>query len=450
MSQPRSSAAHPVRFPDLKSPQVMTRRAWWLVGLNLLIPGSAQLLAGSRRLGRFAVSTTFLLWGAVVVAVLLFWLAPAVIYSVATNAVGLTIVQVLLAGFALLWAILTLNTLHLVRLVKTGPLARAFIACLAVIAVIATAGTASYGAVVAGTARSSIASVFSAGAGYVAPSNGRYNVLLLGGDAGADRMGLRPDSTSVASVDAVTGATIIIGIPRNMEQIPFVAGSPLWGPFPNGYNCGDKCLINYLYTYGEEHASLYPHAVARGSSAGIEAMRDSTEAVLGIKIQFFALIDMRGFADLVDALGGVTVDVPTRTPIGGVTGRKPIGWIEAGTQHMDGYTALWYGRSRYASNDFDRMARQRLVQQAIIKQFQPSIVLSKFQEIAKAGAQVVKTDVPASMLGQFVALGEMGRKLPVAQLELVPPEFDSAQPDYDKIHAAVKAAIAPRKATPKP
>lgn len=445
-----SSAGRPVRYPDLRSSQTMTKRGWWLVGLNLLIPGSAQLLAGSRRLGRFAVSTTFLLWAAVVAAAVVFWLAPTVIFTVATNSVGLTIVQALLAGYALLWVILTLDTLRLVRLVKTGPLARGFIACLAVLAVAVTAGTASYGAVIAGSARSSIASVFSEGAGYVAPVKGRYNILLLGGDAGADRMGLRPDSTSVASVDAVTGATTLIGIPRNLEQVTFAAGSPLWGPFPNGYNCGDKCLIDYLYTYAEEHPTLYPQATAQGSLPGVEAMKDAAEGVLGIKIQFYALIDMQGFADLVDALGGVTVDVPTRTPIGGVTGRKPIGWIEAGTQHMDGYTALWYGRSRYASNDFDRMARQRLVQQAIIKQFQPSVVLTKFQAIAKAGAQVVKTDVPASMLGQFVALGELGRKLPVAQLELVPPEYDSGHPDYEKIHAAVKAAIAPRKATPKP
>lgn len=445
-----SSAAHPVRYPDLRSPETMTKRAWWLVGLNLLIPGSVQLLAGNKRFGRFAVSATFLLWGLVVVAALLFWLAPPVIYTVATNAVGLTIVQVLLAGYALLWAILTLDTLRLVRLVKTVPLARGFIAVLAVLAVVVTAGTASYGAVIAGAARSSIASVFSSGEGYVAPVNGRYNILLLGGDAGADRVGLRPDSTSVASVDAETGATTLIGIPRNLEQVKFAAQSPLWGPFPNGYDCGDKCLIDYIYTYAEEHPALYPEATAHGSSPGIEAMKDAAEGVLGIKIQFYALIDMQGFSELVDALGGVTVDVPTRTPIGGVTGHKPIGWIEAGTQHMDGYTALWYGRSRYASNDFERMARQRLVQQAIIKQFQPSIVLTKFQEIAKAGAQVVKTDVPASMLGSFVLLGEKGRKLPVAQLELVPPEFDSNAPDYQKIHAAVEAAIAPRKATPKP
>ena len=96
------------------------------------------------------------------------------------------------------------------------------------------------------------------------------------------------------------------------------------------------------------------------------------------------------------------------------------------------------------------MARQREVQQAIISQFKPAVVLTKFQEIAKAERQVVKTDVPAEMLGSFVELGDRGRKLPVAQLELVPPEFDPAHPDFDKIHAAVKAAIAPVKSTPAP
>jgi LCP family protein required for cell wall assembly len=428
----------------------MTKRAWWLVGLNLLIPGSAQLLAGSRRLGRFGVAMTFLLWGLVVAAFVVLWLAPTLAYSVATNVVGLTIVQVVLVGYAVLWIVLTLDTLRVVRLVRTLPLARGFVAGLAVLALVATAGTASYGAVIASAARSSISSVFSVGKGYVAPSHGRYNILLLGGDAGSDRVGLRPDSTSVASVDAVTGATTIIGIPRNLEQVPFVKGSPLWGPFPNGYNCGDQCLIDYLYTYGEEHASLYPDAVKQGGNPGIEAMKDAVEEVLGIKIQFYALIDMQGFSDLVDALGGVTVDVPVRTPIGGVTGKHPIGWVEAGTQHMDGYTALWYGRSRYGSNDYERMARQREVQQAIIRQFKPAVVLTKFQEIAKAGAQVVKTDVPAEMLGSFVELGDRGRKLPVAQLELVPPEFNPAHPDFDKIHAAVKAAIAPVKSTPAP
>jgi len=70
VSQSASAAAHPVRYPDLGSRPIMTKRAWWLVALNLLIPGSAQLLAGNRRLGRFGVGTTFLLWLLAIVALI--------------------------------------------------------------------------------------------------------------------------------------------------------------------------------------------------------------------------------------------------------------------------------------------------------------------------------------------------------------------------------------------
>ena len=55
--------------------------------------------------------------------------------------------------------------------------------------------------------------------------DGRYNVLLLGGDSGAGRWGLRPDSMTVASIDADTGKTVLIGLPRNMTNFPFAKGS---------------------------------------------------------------------------------------------------------------------------------------------------------------------------------------------------------------------------------
>ncbi|MCU1413844.1 MAG: LytR family transcriptional regulator, partial [Microbacteriaceae bacterium] len=434
------STANVVRYPDTASPRVMRARAWWLVALNVLIPGSAQLIAGNRRLGRFGVSTTFVLWALAVVSLVVWLVSRTTVYAVITNAVGLTVLQVLLAAYAILWIVLTLDTLRLTRLVKTGSVAPA-IAAIAIVALVVTAGAAGYGAVSAGAARSAVSKIF-AGQNYAAPVNGRYNILLLGGDAGPDREGLRPDSTSVASVDATTGAVTLIGIPRNMEQIQFAAGSPLYGPFPKGYVCGDQCLIDYLYTYAENNPNLYPKATSEGSSPGIEAMQDAAEGVTGLKIQYYALIDMQGFSDLVDALNGVTIDVPAALAYGPVTATKPYGTFAAGTQHMNGYLALWYARSRYDGNDYQRMARQRQVQEAIIKQFQPAIVLTKFQDIAAAGAQVVKTDIPSGMLSHFIDLGDRGRKLPVQQLELVPPTFDPAHPDYTAIHAAVAGVTA--------
>ena len=69
------------------------------------------------------------------------------------------------------------------------------------------------------------------------PESGRYNVLLLGGDSGPDRTGLRPDSLTVASIDAETGRTVLIGLPRNLEDVPFPKGSVMAKEFPRGFDC---------------------------------------------------------------------------------------------------------------------------------------------------------------------------------------------------------------------
>ena len=75
-------------------------------------------------------------------------------------------------------------------------------------------------------------------------------------------------------------------------------------------------------------------------------------------------------------------------------------------------------------------------------------MLTKFQAVAEAGAQVVKTDIPSVMLGIFVDVADKARKVPITRLDLVPPEFNPARPDYAKIQAAVAAAIAPPSSEP--
>ena len=448
------TAVSPVRFPDLKSRETMTRRAWWLIVLNILIPGSAQVLAGNRRLGRFGLASTLVLWLLVVVAAVLYFVALPVLLSLATNLIALTVAQVGLAFYAVLWVILTFDTLRLVRLIRAAPSARGFIAGLAVLVLVGIAGTAGYGVVVTGAARGVLGEVFG-GTKMADPIDGRYNILLLGGDAGNHRIGLRPDSLSVVSIDAATGAATMIGIPRNMQRVPFSEGSPLYGPFPNGYDCGVECLISYLYTYGEQHPELYPDAVAQGSSPGLEAMRDAVEGVTGLEIPYYVLIDMQGFSELVDALGGVEIEVTDRVPLGSNTfddGRPapPIGYIEPGVQHMNGETALWYARSRYESTDYERMARQRQVQEAILAQFEPANVLVKFQGIANAGTQVVSTDIPQSMLAYFVELAAKTKELPITTIDFVPPLIDTGRPDFALIQSTVDQALVLTTPSPTP
>ncbi|CAN5168745.1 hypothetical protein BH11ACT5_BH11ACT5_15260 [soil metagenome] len=446
-----SSSTSPVRHPDTRDPSIMSRRAWVLLAVNLLIPGSAQLLAGSRRLGRFAVATTFVLWALLVIGALAYFLARPFFVTLATNYFVLWIAQAAILFYGVLWVVLTFDTLRLMRLVRVGAGSRPAVAVLAIAALVVVGGTAAYGVMVAGVTRETVGNVF-AGQTVVPPVDGRYNFMLLGGDAGPDREGLRPDSISVVSVEADTGKATIIGIPRNMQYAPFVAGSPMLAEYPNGYGTDgcdvDVCLINSIYTEVElYHSDLYPDAEANGSQPGIEAMRDAVEGTLGITIQYYVLIDMQGFADLIDSLGGITINVADRLPVtdevdeNGDPYDPNTVWIEPGVQNMDGATALAYARIRAGTTDYARMERQRQVQEAIVQQFEPANILSKFQSVAQAGAQVVSTDIPQAVLGQFVELAAKSRGQDIATLELVPPDVDPDNPDYGYVLQLVREAL---------
>jgi LCP family protein required for cell wall assembly len=431
----------------------MTKRGWYLVILGILIPGSAQVLAGNRRLGRFGLGTTLLFWALVVVVVAAALLSRPLLVSVLTTPVVLWIVGGLALFYGVLWVVLGFDTLRLVRLVRTSTPARGFIAALSVLALVGTGSVTAYALVNVAATIGVVGTVFSDG-DIAEPIDGRYNIMLLGGDAGPDRTGLRPDSISVASIDAETGEVVMFGIPRNLERAPFSEGSPMLGPYPNGYDCGDDCLVSYLYTYGQEHPDLYPDAEKAGSSPGIEAMRDAVQGVLGLKIQYYVLIDMQGFAELIDALGGVDITVKDRLPIGSNTDANgnpvpPIGYIEAGQQHMSGSRALWYARSRYGTTDYDRMQRQRQVQEAIFRQADPANVIVRFQAVASAGSKVVSTDIPQPMLGHFADLAEKSRRFDLTKVEFIPPDWDVVYPDYGLIHDAVEEALAVKQ-TPKP
>lgn len=445
-----SLAASPIRYPDVASRPLMTRRGWWLVVLNFLIPGSPQVLAGSRRLGRFGLGATLVLWLLLVAALLMWFFGRTVLLTAVSMSWSLWLIAAVLVFYAVLWVVLTLDTLRLVRIVKTAPSARGWIAGLTALVMVMLSGSAAYGGYLAFTASGFLGSVFVAGP-TEPPVDGRYNFLLLGGDAGPDREGLRPDSITVVSVDAETGQAVTIGLPRNMVDVPFDSDSPLNAVYPEGYGAidgceVDVCMLNSIYTEVElKSPEMYPDAVSRGSEPGIEAMRDAAEGITGLSIQYYVLIDMQGFLELIDALGGVTVDVPEDVPIhADETFTTVAEWIPAGTQHLDGYHALWYARSRHGTSDYDRMARQRQIQEAVLAQFNPANVLAKFQDIAAAGSQVVKTDIPQSMLGYFVDLASKTKELPITDVELVPDnDVDPEDPDYEYIRQLVGEAVAP-------
>lgn len=452
----------PVRYPDLDSQRTMNRRAWWLIVMNFLIPGSAQVLAGNRRLGRFGLGMTILGWTIAVVAVVLVLAGGTAVIGFLAHPVVLVVVQVVVVAYVVLWIALTLDTLRLTRLVRLGTGARAGVAGVVVVLIALFGGGGAFA--VTRTASLNAGLDVLAGTEVRPPVDGYYNILLIGADSGEDREGLRPDSTSVVSIEAATGQITTYGLPRDLRNLAFATSRDGADPEADGAEAVEsgECVtppelsmrglypemydgqLNSIYTEVEfDHPDFYPCAASHGSTPGIEGMIDAASGALGIPIQYYVIIDMQGFQQLIDALGGVTINVQERLPIGGewLDGDNVVPadyWIEPGVQVLDGFAALWYARSRYTTSDYDRMIRQREVQEAILRQFDPITVLARFDEIAAAGSQAVRTDIPRDLLPTLIDLAMKGRDRDVVKVELTPPTIDPEAPDYAYIHSLVE------------
>ncbi|GGG43036.1 hypothetical protein GCM10011374_01780 [Kocuria dechangensis] len=436
----------PLRHPEHARGATRARRAWTLLLSTLVVPGSAQLVAGRRAVGRAALKADVVVWAALALGLLslLLWRTPLVWFV--TNSVTSLLVIAGLVVLAVGWLYLFFDTLCLIRPGLLVRRTRRAVAAATVALMLVTSGGLGYSAYLLSVARGAVSDVFGGGLPF-RPSDGRYNVLLMGGDAGEDRSGRRPDSMTVVSVDARSGRTVTVSLPRNLQNVPFPEDSPLAEVYPEGFSCGDECILNALYTdVTNNHAELYPDA----QDPGAEAMKDAAEGALGIEVQAYALIDMSGFEQLVDALGGITIDVGGRVPIGGGTDMETglpneiFGYIEPGVQHMDGYHALWYARSREGATDYDRQARQRCVQAAMLKQLNPVNVVTKFGELAESGAKVVETDIPQSQLGSFTDLALKAKEHELEQFAAGPPYYDPSfptYPDFELLHADVQEAL---------
>ena len=445
---PQAVLTDPVRNPVNAPVPVRTKRAFVLLLLTLFVPGSAQIVAGDRKLGRVALRVTLAAWGLAVVALVLLLVNRTLLIGILTNTVASLLIIVILIALAIGWAALFVNTLRLIRPVLLAPGMRPIVGVALVLAMVLSSGTLGYAAYVLNVSRNAIGSIFSAGPA-IDPVDGRYNFLMMGGDAGDDRTGRRPDSLSVLSVDAKTGQTAIISVPRNLQNAQFSEGSPMRQIYPDGYDCGNECLINAINTeVTNEHADLYPGVADPGAQATLEAV----SGTLGITVQAYVLVDMDGFAKLIDAMGGIRIKAGGWVPLSGdmvdeangIHG-MPLGWIPAGEQHLNGYHALWYGRSREFVDDYARIQRQQCVQQAMLKQLDPATLLAKFEDIANAGTKVVDSNISASQLGSFVDLAMKAKGKEVSRLTIGPPDFDasfSTVPDFDQIHEKVDQLLA--------
>ena len=281
----------------------------------------------------------------------------------------------------------------------------------------------------------------------------RVNLLLVGSDAGDDRMGVRTDSMVEVSIDPQTGAAVLISIPRSLERAPIPASNPLHALYPNGYYCpnakpGDECLINAIWALAEENKSLFKN----NPNPGLSSIRDVVGEVTGLHVDYSTVIDLAGFSQLVEAMGGVTVNVTERLPmdghvVGGVV-RDNLGWIEPGVQKLDGVQALWYARSRITTDDFSRQRRQRCLVAALIDQVNPVTMLSKYPDLARVAKDNVSTDLQVSQLPAWVDLVQRIQKGSITSLTFSLDNLSPANPDFAKIRRLVQEAITTAGKTP--
>lgn len=280
----------------------------------------------------------------------------------------------------------------------------------------------------------------------------RVNVLLLGSDASDTREGTRTDTMIVASIDTETGDSVLFSIPRNLQRIPIPRENPLHNVYGSVYDCGNQCLMNSIWTEAEATAEANPGWYADDPTPGQTATREVLSGILGIPIHHTVIVNMQGFEDLVDAMGGVLINVQEEIPIGGYTYTDASGHLQLdpnsdytilqpGPQRLDGEDALAYSRSRVSSDDFSRMRRQRCVVAAVVDQVNPMTMLQRYPQIIGALGDNVTTDLPQQDLDEWAQLVLQVQDGTMRSLPFTASNIDTADPNYSEIRYQVYEAL---------
>jgi LCP family protein required for cell wall assembly len=204
--------------------------------------------------------------------------------------------------------------------------------------------------------------------------DGYINIVLLGSDKRPNSGAWRTDSMIIVSVDPEANLVRLLSIPRD-----------LWVYIPgHGYN-----RVNTADLWGELDRK----------GGGPERVKRTIHHNLGIPIHYYVRVDFAGFIKIIDAVGGIDVDV--ECPLPDIK-------LSAGMHHMSGQDALRYARSRKSTNDFDRGRRQRKVLMALWDQSLTLDIIPRLPELWQAMANTFQTDM---MLDQVINMAYLGAQL---------------------------------------
>jgi LCP family protein required for cell wall assembly len=219
----------------------------------------------------------------------------------------------------------------------------------------------------------------------------RFTVLVAGADTSASRRASgvtewNTDALMVISVSADKSRIAILSLPRDTVDLPM----------PDG--------------------SIY-HRKVNGIAQrlGMEALRDAMATLLGVPIDRYIRVDMDDFGSLVDAVGGIDVEVKTR-----ISDSQVHLFLEPGPTHLDGAQALSFSRSR-ADSDYGRAGRQQQVIEALAhKWLEPDLdtLIGSVRLLAS-----LQTDIQLDELPTLREIGRLSTSAQVNAIVLQPPRF---------------------------
>jgi LCP family protein required for cell wall assembly len=250
-------------------------------------------------------------------------------------------------------------------------------------------------------------------------SDGRFDMLLLGSDAGPNRWSRRMDVMLLVEVDVASGKVAMIGLPRNLLNAPFPPGAAR-----DAVPCGClQGLLNSLYVEATAfHPGRWP---GTGAVKGIGAVRSVVSQLTGRPIDAVLVVDLWGMIKVVDAMGGLDINIPAAVhddnypdPVWGDIAMS----LPAGKQHLDGRHALFYARSRHQDSDYGRMQRQQTLLLAIRAQIGPATILGA-PNLFNAAKGFAWTDLPRDSLPNLVELFGKADNASVKSLRIVPPTY---------------------------
>ena len=247
----------------------------------------------------------------------------------------------------------------------------------------------------------------------------RLNIVLLGADTGEGRSSIRTDTMIVVSIDPADGNVALFSLPRNMIQVPLPPGMGIWG-----CDCFPR-MLNDLYVAGIENPQAFPGS----QDPSVNAVKAGFQEILGIPIHYYAMVTLKGFVGVIDALGGVTMNVPftivdeTYPHEDGVT----VEYIEipAGEQHLNGHLALAYVRARRHADDYARMGRQRCLLDAMLAEADAVGLALSYPELAGVLGDTLETDIPLRRIPDLIDLLPKLDQENMISIRFIPPDYIS-------------------------